>query len=202
MKKKSPDKDWFSKNENEIYQALGKFVVEFSHLHSMMQLMIVQIITKTGSKEEQNRVWVLISDLTTYPVVVKLFSLLMHDHGDYWENEDTKVINRTRIEITDLIEKRNRILHDIWYLGHPNLPIDEDFDAFRIRDLSSPKTGYSAVKSEIKIEDIEELSSDLIRLRNVIIQIGAIGIDRSRIKKPNDELIIDQEGNVQIRSKV
>lgn len=202
MKKKSPNKDWRSKNESKIYQALGKFVVEFSHLHSMMQLMILQIITNIGSKEEHNRAWVLISDITTYPVVVRLFSLLMHDHGDFWESEDIKVINRTRIEITDLIEKRNRILHDIWYLGHPNLPIDEHFDAYRVRDLTSPKTGYSAVKSEIKVDDIEELSSDLIRLRQVIIQIGAIGMDRSRKKKPTDEIVIDQGGNVQLRSKV
>lgn len=201
MEKDLPNQDWRSKNETQVYQALGKFVVKFSHLHSIMQLMIVQIITNIGSREEQDRAWVLISDMTTYPVMVKLFSLLMHDHREYWEEKDNKLINKIRKEVKDIIETRNRISHDIWYLGHPNLPISEDFDAYRVHDRTSPKTGYSAIKSEIKVEDIEKLYSDLTRLHRVVIHIGAIGMDKSNKKVPSDELFIDKEGNIQIRSE-
>ncbi|REL39150.1 hypothetical protein DYD21_04115 [Rhodohalobacter sp. SW132] len=191
-------KNYRSKNEEGVYNAIGHFVVEFSHLHSMMELMSVNMISNPGSSSSRNKAWILVSDQTTYPVMSKLFSLLMEEKIDVWSSEDKNVINSIRKEIIKLIEERNRISHDIWSLGHPNTPISDEADALRFRNTSSPKKGISKNRTPITITTIKELIQDCIRLREIIVKLGLYSLDDSNIKSPSQEFELNDDQLVQV----
>ena len=189
-----------SNNIDGIYRSIGKFVVEFSHLHSMIELMTVHLLSPSGKSEMQQRAWAVISGQTTRPAISNLFSLVIESKGDEWTSEDMGVLNAVRKEIIGIIEERNRIAHDIWSLGHPNSPLPEGSDAQIFRYKASPRKGAITSSKPVTVQDIDQLSSDVNRLRKVIMRIGAIGISQSP-HSPADVFILDDNKIVSIRDQ-
>jgi len=189
-----------SDNVDEIYRAIGKFVVEFSHLHNMIELMIVHLLSPSGNSEMHQRAWAVISGQTTRPAMSNLFSLLIEIKSDEWTSDDMGVLNAVRKEIIEIIEERNRIAHDVWSLGHPNSPLPEDSDAQRFRYKASPRKGAMTSSEPVTVRDINQLTDKINRLDQVIRRIGAIGLSQTP-RSPTDEFIVDDDKKVSVRDR-
>ncbi len=103
---------------NEIYQALGQFLVEFSRMVSAMES---DLYFAVGGN--QHLFWSVTAELTADPLA-RAWRSIMAQSTDLTE-DDRKVLSGICGEITDLITLRNDWSHGTWYVGYGNESTDD-----------------------------------------------------------------------------
>ena len=98
---------------NEIYQALGQFLVEFSR---MVHSMETNLHFAVGG--DQQLLMAVTVELTAYPLA-QAWRSVMTKATDI-SDDDRKVLSGLRAEIGDLIELRNNWMHGTWFVGYGN----------------------------------------------------------------------------------
>jgi len=159
---------------DNIYRAIGKFVVEFSQLQHMMEYMTVVALSQDGDRESSDRAWAVVSGRTAQPVVDGFFSLCVQIYKNEWTEEDFALLKAARKEIQNLIEERNRLAHDVWSLGHPNYPVPEGFDALRFKYGTSASKGALRSARPVTVSELDAMSNKLRRLNSFVRQVGLL----------------------------
>ncbi len=98
---------------NQIYLSLGKFVVSFSHLLHALEESTIFLFGLGPDGARTILIKAALTDRTAYPISSAFFSVFYQKWGDFVTNDDL-IMKVLRKEIQDLIEKRNRIMHDSW----------------------------------------------------------------------------------------
>lgn len=181
-----------------VYYEIGRFIVSFSHLQSITELMIVHWLAPDGESDSHQRVWAVISGQTMQVIADSFFSLCNQIKSSEWSKEDFFVIRCVKKEIDALISERNRIAHDVWSLGHPNRPLPENSDAERVRFGRSPNKGATMDRHPVTVSDLEALTATANRLRNVITHMGAMGLSAS-VGSPTEQLEIYEKNKVRVK---
>lgn len=98
---------------NEIYQALGQFLVEFSRMVNAMES---QLYFAVGG--DQQLLMAITVELTAYPLA-QAWRSVMTKATDL-SDDDRKALSGLRAEIDDLIALRNDWMHGTWFVGYGN----------------------------------------------------------------------------------
>lgn len=102
---------------NDIYTAYGKFAIEFELLCFSIRLCILSALEKNGLKD-QKLGSVILADQTAYPLIDKLRAIITEiSNGE----QDPRLRNQLKGLFTfcyDMNEKRNKIIHGTWHIGH------------------------------------------------------------------------------------
>jgi hypothetical protein len=186
--------DSVSSQSEELYSAIGKFVVAFSSFHSYAELMVSHLLVPYGDKPTFTKVQTVLNGLTTKPVVDAFFGLFSGLDSTSWSQVDQNIVTWTRKAADEIIEKRNRIAHDVWSLGHPNSPLPPDADAFRIVTKRSTKTGLKQEKQSVTVSELQLLRERTILVRDCLSLLTICGLDTS--KKPSSFLRFTESGDV------
>lgn len=173
-----------------VYRAIGRFIVELSHLQSTTELMVVHLLCPSGKEEDHKRAWAVIGGRTAQPVADSFFALLSEVKRDEWSDEDFRVVHAVRMQLDTLIAERNRNAHDVWSLGHPNRPIPEEGQAERVRFLSSPRDGAVVRGHPVTVRDLDALSAKAERVRSHIRDLGWIAMPGTEAT-PSEQLVVE-----------
>jgi hypothetical protein len=97
---------------NDIYQALGLFLVEFSRMVSSMEVGLLYV---TGGAD-QRLIRAIVAELTADPLA-RAWRSAMIQATELTEN-DKRVLSGVAAEISSLINLRNDWAHGIWFVGY------------------------------------------------------------------------------------
>lgn len=182
------------------FQCIGEFVVGFSHLNSMLQLVIFHLLDQTKRNIEFAEVAALVGDKQIKSLTNSVFSLMAYHFSSKWTMEEFEIIIKIRKEVDKIIEFRNRMSHDTWGFGHPNQPLIERSDALLVRHILSPKEGIKFKKDPVLNEKLVDYSSRLKVLTTSVSYFGLF-LFPNGIISPKEVLFIDKDGLVQLVKK-
>jgi hypothetical protein len=187
---------------NEIYQALGHFLVAFS---KMVNTMETQLYFAVGG--DQQLLMAITIELTAYPLA-QAWRSVMTRATDLSEN-DRKVLSGLRAEIGDLIELRNDWMHGTWFVGYGNETTTDWSGAALVR-FKNTKSGVSrppGLESLPTADYIRSVASHVGLVVDAISSYGAIvngrrhGVfnahpsERVRVIKVNNGRLIEVTSN-------
>ena len=161
----------------QLFFAVGEFFVTFSHLISITEHLTAALISKDGAEEAYKRARIAVSNLTAQPLSNAFFSILKEFETQNWTANDHAILKRARKETDSLIVQRNRFAHDIWHLGHPNLPRPSPDSWHRVRTIGTPSDGLRVDFEVVTVEFIRSLIEQTKRVDANIRQLSLAGID-------------------------
>jgi len=151
-------------NEN-TYKALGRFLVAFSGVLHALEIATIQLLAPAAGRGRM-LLEAALADRTAMPIMSSFFSVFYAYWGSQVADGDKKVLQCLRRELTELIQIRNRLMHDAWMgssVGGTDGP--HPFSRLRVRAHGS------GVEYEISTADpsvLEQLASDADRLTTCI----------------------------------
>lgn len=161
--------------------------------------MTASLISKDGNEKSYKRARIAVSNLTAQPLANAFFSLLKEFETHNWTTNDKSLVKNARVEMDTLIAQRNRFAHDIWHLGHPNLPQPSPDTWHRIRTIGTPKHGLLTEFEEITIDQIRNLIHDAKRIDTNIRQLSLAGIASDDYRPElHMKFFIDESGKKQV----
>lgn len=153
---------------NEIYQALGQFLVEFSRMVNMME---GDLYFAVGGN--QHLFWSVTAELTADPLA-RAWRSVMAQSTDLSE-DDRKVLSGIYGEITDLITLRNDWSHGTWYVGYGNESTD-DWSKAALHRFKNSSKGL-ATPSDLEVLPtaayIKDVAAHVAFITQAIIDFGA-----------------------------
>jgi hypothetical protein len=178
----------------EIYQALGRFTVEFSRMvHAMESTLIM------GAGGNQDVLNAIIIEMTGHPLMNAWRSALL-DAGDLSDN-DRPVLKELVKEVDKMINLRNDWVHGSWYVGYGNDTTTDWGEAFVARYKNSatgvaspsklkirPRAAYiekAAVHASVLADAIMNFSIAFWRQRVQSVHITEYASDRVRFVSEN-----------------
>jgi hypothetical protein len=165
VKDKTPDPEWLAEAD-ELYRAIGEFIVVFSTVVMEMRRFLQQTITPKGTREY--RLMNAVFDQMNAIAIKKAFFSTCSQLRQL-NSEDVKVRKVLDKNISGLMTERNQIAHADWH----------------VRDyLRKPRSGALAVKIKVtnetldivtldlSVERLKKLSEEASRIRRQIVIFG------------------------------
>ena len=152
---------------NDIYRALGQFLVEFSRMVTAMESTLTSAV---GGDEQLLRS--IIVELTAYPLA-QAWRSVMTKTPDLTE-DDQKVLSELRVEIGYLIELRNDWMHGAWFVGYGNETTTDWSEAALFR-FKNTKAGVATPDRLNRFPTADYITSVAIHASVVADAIGSYG---------------------------
>jgi hypothetical protein len=165
---------------NEIYRAIGRFVVAFEHTNGKVQECILLILDRAGlsGAQGQRMSRIMLADMTADPLRALLQSLV--GEAVILDTRDSKLFDDAMKRFQNLIEARNTIVHSRWFVG-------QDENASRVRGVKIDKN-----KAGVRINWLtsgplafDRLSDDADALTETLGRLNA-KFQTSPLKKSNN----------------
>lgn len=151
----------------ELYQAYGQFVVEFEHVYEAIRTCIIFILYDHGLREQKYS-RILIAHESFNQLLEKLRALVYlgfeGDPDSYQHLDD--LFKHT----SNLIKKRNTIIHSTWYIGWGN-EYTEDFDVANGTKFRIPKKGNDVITTKYTAGDIDAITNKLKLATNLYYRL-------------------------------
>jgi hypothetical protein len=96
----------------DTYRALGLFVIRFSELLDSLQEATVECMTDGVMQRMLG--YAALADRTAEPIQRSFFAVYFERWSGALTKDDEAILAQMRKEIRDLIEIRNRLMHDAW----------------------------------------------------------------------------------------
>jgi hypothetical protein len=153
----------------KTYLALGRFVVCFSHLLNSLEESTIWLFGIALDGKRRILVKAALSGRTASPIVSSFFTVFFEKWGNLITEQDLTIIKCLRKEIEDLIQIRNRIMHDAW-MGKSvgGDPGPHPMGTFRVRTHGKGAT-YDII--EFEPEKVTSIADDAERLAKIITGI-------------------------------
>ena len=155
----------------EIYAALGKFVVHFEHLTMAMNRAIYGVMARHGGLKGQHLHDIVFAEHTAYPIASTLRSLLA-EVLTLNSIEKKQLANLFR-RINALIERRNECVHATWYIGW-GADLDSDFSVAEGMKSKRGKSGGSWNTFTVNKKHFDQLSQEAIDLTNIVFRLHGV----------------------------
>lgn len=156
----------------KIYTELGRFVVSFSGVLYALEHSTVHLI-RTGTGPEPlpgnvNSILVeaALADRTASPIVSSFFSVFFKRWEGLIGNEDAIILKNLRRELGQLVEKRNRLMHDAWLV--PSVGGSPGPHPLHLSRTRAHGTGIEYTHQKLGPSEIQELAADAKRLSQVV----------------------------------
>jgi hypothetical protein len=107
-------KEKFQEQTEDLYAAIGRFVVEFEHVCNYMRNIIMTILAKEGLSND-NVMQILLSDQTAEPLRSVVTSLIAETQ--MLSVQEKTIINKITSRVQDLTKTRNDVIHGTWFIG-------------------------------------------------------------------------------------
>ncbi|MEH2085711.1 hypothetical protein [Nostoc sp.] len=181
---------------NEIYSAIGEFIVEFEHICFAIQTSSIFILQKLGLKN-QDVARLFVNKLTAGQLKDKFKDLVFL--SKIFDTEELEMIKNILDRFQNLIERRNEIIHSTWFIGYPNSETNDYTTADNIK-LYKEKDGFVAKAFTNKVSDFRKLTQEARTLSPIfsvislpcIVEVESFSIKNLLIVK--DGLISLKEG--------
>jgi hypothetical protein len=175
---------------NEIYQALGQFLVEFSRMVSAME---TDLYFAIGGN--QHLFWSVTAELTADPLA-RAWRSVMVQSADLTE-DDRKILSGIYGEITDLITLRNDWSHGTWYVGYGESTDDWSRAALQrfknsSKGLMTP-SDLEVLPTAIYIKDVAEHTAFLTRAISDFGANARILRDKRTNKHPSNRIRVTKK---------
>jgi hypothetical protein len=154
---------------NEIYQALGRFLVEFSRIVHSME---IELYFSIGGDQQLLRA--ITAELTANPLA-QAWRSVMTKATDL-SDDDREVLSGLRAEINVLIELRNDWMHGTWFVGYGN-ETTTDWSAASLLRLENTKEGVvvpTSLESFPTADYIKSVAAHAALVADAILSYGAI----------------------------
>ena len=171
-----------------IYDALGRFVVEFSRMVNAMEF---SLYFSVGGN--QQLFGAVTAELTAYPLA-QAWRSIMAKTADLKE-EDRKVLSGIHAEIVYLITLRNDWSHGTWFVGYGDVSTT-DWSSAALHRLKNSANGLAAPKDLETLptaEYIKAVASHTAFMVGAIFDFGAnvqLLRDLRTVKRPSDRIRI------------
>lgn len=181
---------------NEIYHAIGEFVVEFEHICFAVQTSSKFILQKNGLNNQN------IAQLFPYKETAGYLKEKFKDLiclSGFFDEEELGLIKNILERFQKLIEKRNEIIHGTWFIGSNHSEINNYVTAERLK-IHKYKGAFITKAFTHKLDDFRKLTEEARILSSIflIISIPLIVDNKSLSIKNlldiNDGLISLKEG--------
>lgn len=177
----------------ELFSAIGEFFVAFSGLIAILEHLTAALIARDGDDGAYRRARIAVSGLTAQPLSDSFFAIMQEFESEDWSDTDRAILQQARREMDALIHQRNRVAHDIWHLGHPNLPRPDSESWHKIRTTRSQRSGLSVQFDVVTIESIRKLIDQARRIGANIRLLALAGIAGNG-HRPEKNLVIVSRG--------
>lgn len=158
------------KNEtDEIYRAIGEFVVKFEHVCLGMNVAIAAMLERAGLRDQRIGS-VLIANLTADPLRV-LFESLVAQTG-WLKGKQHEELRQLLIRVQKLTAERNDIVHGAWLIDWYNYSsLQNDFSSASGFKLHKNKKGVATKSFEKTVSDFRKLTAEAESLRDALHKI-------------------------------
>jgi hypothetical protein len=182
---------------NQIHQAVGQFVVEFSR---MVHTMESDLYFSVGGN--QHLFFAITAELSADPLA-RAWHSVMSESPDLTD-EDRKVLSNIHAEVVDLIQLRNDWPHGTWFVGYGES--DGDWSQallHRFKNSSKGLTTPSKLNSTPTAAYISDVASHVKFLTQAVMDFGAnvhLLRDKVTTTHPTDRIKISKiEGRRQFQ---
>lgn len=154
---------------DEIHQTIGEFTVKFEEVCFSIQNCIFFLLEKEGLKK-QSISQILTSGLTAKPLIDLFVSLVYETEKPISESKKI-IIDNSAKRFRKLIEDRNMIIHNNWFIGYGNNQTTDYSRAIGFKyDKNSKGSNFKSVK--YTANDFKKLSENCEELINIFIWIN------------------------------
>lgn len=150
-----------------LYNAIGKFCVEFEQLFFEIQNTIMTILDREGL-QNINVLQLLLAGDTAESLRQKLLSLLPETVK--LNEAEKKIIKNIFSRIQKLINDRNDILHSTWFIGWIREPFEMASSAIG-QKYDKNKKGINTKRFNYKVEDFDAAIKKAMELKSLIIRL-------------------------------
>ncbi|MBD2501725.1 hypothetical protein [Anabaena azotica] len=179
---------------NELYSAIGEFIVEFEQVCHAISLNIKFILHNDGLKN-QRIPDIILAGLTADPLQSMLRSLI-HELRDLDETEK-KIIKNIFDRLQKLIKQRNDIVHSTWFIGWGS-ETESDFSVAYGMKYYKSSTSNEPKVFEKTYQDFNKLTEEAKKLKDVFQRLIGCLVAGYSIKK---NFIFDSNGDVSVPVK-
>lgn len=151
----------------EIYEAIGRFCVEYENMVHALQLG-TEIMLQLKGLSEQKLVKAVTADLTAEPLRRMWHSTMLAcvSTTDF----DTKVLSNISSRANKLIALRNDTLHRLWFVGYANESMEDFSTAYTIKHKNSAR----GVEDRSRDQTAEELRASTQLVIEVTVLIHRV----------------------------
>ena len=154
---------------DETYRAIGRYMVQFSHLiRHMRELMVLRAITREKIGNDPNVADIALAGAAPMDIMRSFFGMCRYISD--LDNDERKVEEVIRGRVRRVIEERNDIAHGDWYVGR-----EEGADSLVQRLHAFRKDGHG----ELIVywpEMLDELSDDIQALTILVREFGSVAL--------------------------
>ncbi len=146
------------------YRALGLFVIRFAGLLHSLETSTIQLFGVDADYNRNLLFGAALADRTAAPIVSAYISVFMQKWEGQMTAEDCKIIKCLRRELDDVVQKRNRLMHDAWMYttgSQPSYPLSLHRVRAHGKGAEYESVDYPPTK-------LDELSNGLERLASVV----------------------------------
>lgn len=158
----------YRKQTNDLYTAVGEFVVKFEHVCRAFRDGITWILESEGLKD-QSVGNIIVVGLTAKPLIDRFASLVAHTQD--LNSRAQEIVGEILTRARKLIQERNDVIHATWFIGWAS-PTQTEF---------STASGYKLVRRgnlvapenlTIRVEDLERLTHEAESLNQLVMRLS------------------------------
>ncbi len=151
------NKEKFDKQTGALYEAFGRFVIEFEQMCERLRVCIIFSVNTNGQHGQQF-LQVLLADLTAYPLITKLRAILSIIYKD--DEQQRNHLDPLFKFCIELNELRNDIVHGTWTIGSTRVE-EIEFDTAWGRKAKLTKKGLEPKLFSYKPEKVNALTEKI-----------------------------------------
>lgn len=173
------------KRRDDAYRAIGRYMVAFSRLISVMRVLVAEYVV--GPEGDPSVAEDLMGDVGAKNIADAYFGLIRRRGGLDVVEAQMEVLLRKRVvtEGGSIVQTRNDIAHGDWWVGIFGVNSDEG-GGLLVRTKTSRASGAAAVAEEMTAKQLEQMADEIVDLTNTLAEFGrlALGLAVSRRDEP------------------
>ena len=182
---------------NELYRAIGRFVVKFELMRYNLELGILFLLDQAGLRN-QRAAHILLSGQTAEPLKTWLFSLIGELKKP--DEKEANLLKKVGERIQKLTEIRNDVVHSTWFIGWASTE-QTDFSEAPGFKLHKSKKGAEYKQFRYKAADFEKFATEAIALADLVFTINAACVTKTPLTQmlsvaPDGTVCCQGTGNV------
>ena len=180
-------------SENEIYQHIGKFCVDFEQFCRSMEACIQTIFEINGLKNDKLEK-IILAGYTADP----LRRLLQNLIGEVLGNEkNKKLLSKAFKELQSLTEERNDVIHSKWFVYGVSTEQEINYFLAEGEKLHANQAGEATKSIDLEKERIEKLIQECKKASIIVSLLSRCVLDLRSVEEcfsiENKRLVIKYE---------
>jgi len=191
MMNEEQGKERWRKDTDEIYRAIGEFVVKFEHVCNAVQTCIVFLLNHAGLRD-QSVTQILLAGVTAEPLRTLFESLVAQTQG--LNDTERKILKNALNRFQKLTVERNDIVHSTWYVGWGNESTNDFSEATGMK-FHKNKDGAVVKFFGRKADDFRTLSEEADSLANIFQRLNGCFVGGFTVEK---NFVLSADGHVSV----